>query len=205
MLRSKNPALHLEHIALHLLRLRMLALDQEGGGEIAHRIQSVWMLRSKRPALHVEQLAEHWLRLCVLALAMEGVGENACCVEPIFALRRLIAHTQPELFRQSMLHRSRKVLLARGTPPTILRCFRVPRAIPQLGRGSRCARARCRLDRRSPSGLEAGSPRGKRSTLRRPPSRSGALTQNDCFVYYKGHVGPAQWKGGDWAGSKKRK
>ena len=22
---------------------------------------------------------------------------------------------------------------------------------------------------------------------------------------YKGHVGPAQWKGGDWAGSKKRK
>ena len=21
---------------------------------------------------------------------------------------------------------------------------------------------------------------------------------------YKGHVGPAQWKGGDWAGSKKR-
>ncbi len=24
-------------------------------------------------------------------------------------------------------------------------------------------------------------------------------------LVYKGHVGPAQWKGGDWAGSKKRK
>ena len=25
------------------------------------------------------------------------------------------------------------------------------------------------------------------------------------WLEYKGHVGPAQWKGGDWAGSKKRK
>ena len=38
-------------------------------------------------------------------------------------------------------------------------------------------------------------------------SRSTCSSSGYCrfLVQYKGHVGPAQWKGGDWAGSKKRK
>jgi hypothetical protein len=64
MLRSQHPALYVEQLALHLLRLRVLALVTEEASKIAHRMQCAWMLRSKHPSPHVEQPALHLLRLC---------------------------------------------------------------------------------------------------------------------------------------------
>jgi hypothetical protein len=111
-----------------------------------------------------------------LALAAEGDSKIGHRGEPIIVLRRLVAHAHPPLVRKPASHRSRKVLLARATlPPSSVasvcrvRFRRLDEAADVL--------APHRPGRRSPSGLEAGSSRGKRSTLRRAPFRESVSSR----------------------------
>ena len=64
------------HLALHLLRLRVLSVIIEEVGQIARGIQSVSILRPEHPLVRRIHLAPNALRLRVLPLSREGDGKS---------------------------------------------------------------------------------------------------------------------------------